>query len=197
MSLVCWVAMEETMSNQDFGQDRSPTAASDTEKTSRPGEKNQNIRDTANQAFSRASDMARDATEQAKNAASATASTVTQNVKDLLDRQIGSGADLAGHFASSVRLAADDLAKESPMVAGFVRSFANTMDGYAEGLQEQSFDQLARTASDFTRREPALVFGLAAVAGFFVFRTMKSSQPTTSPPIQPGQQDLYQRNYHG
>jgi hypothetical protein len=189
--------MEETMSNQDFGRDSSPSAASDAERTARAGDKNQNIRDAANQAFSRASDMARDATEQAKHAASATASTVTQNVKDLLDRQIGGGADLAGHFANSVRLAADDLAKESPMVAGFVRSFANTVDGYAEGLQEQTFDQLARTASDFTRREPALVFGLAAVAGFFVFRTMKSSRPTASPPIQPGQQDLYQRNYHG
>ena len=112
------------MSNQDFGQDSSPTATSDAERISRAGDKNQNIRDAANQAFSRASDMARDATEQAKHAASATDSTVTQNVKDLLDRQIGSGADLAGHFAHSVRLAADDLAKESPMIAGFVRSFA-------------------------------------------------------------------------
>ena len=176
------------MSNQDFGQDTSPIGTSDAQ--SQPGEGNQNIRHAASQAFSRASDMARDATEQAKHAASATASNVRQNVKDLLDRQIGSGADLAGHFANSVRLAADDLAKESPMVAGFVRSFANTMDGYAEGLQEQTFDQLARTASDFTRREPALVFGLAAVAGFFVFRTIKSAQPTASPPIQPGQQGL-------
>ena len=126
------------MSNQDFGRDSSPSAASDAERTARAGDKNQNIRDAANQAFSRASDMARDATEQAKHAATATASTVTQNVKDLLDRQIGGGADLAGHFANSVRLAADDLAKESPMVAGFVRSFANTVDGYAEGLQEQT-----------------------------------------------------------
>jgi hypothetical protein len=182
--------MEETMSNQDIGRDSSPTGESETESTSRPGEKNKNMRDAANQAFSRASDIARDATEQAKHAASATASSVTQNVKDLLDRQIGSGAGLAGHFANSARLAADDLAKESPMVAGFVRSFANTVDGYAEGLQEQTFDQLARTASDFTRREPALVFGLAAVAGFFVFRTMKSAQPTASPPIQPEQQGL-------
>ncbi len=176
------------MSNQEFGRESSPTWAS--EGTPRPGEKNHTIRDAANQAFSRASEMAQDATEKAKHAASATASTVTQNVKDLLDRQIGSGADLAGHFAHSVRLAADDLAKESPMAAGFVRSFANTMDGYAEGLQEQTFDQLARTASDFTRREPALVFGLAAVAGFFVFRTIRSAQPTVSPPIQPGQQSL-------
>ena len=178
------------MSNQDFGSDSSPDLRSETETPSRPGEKNQNIRDAANHAFSRASDMARDATEQAKHAASATASTASRNVKDLLDRQIGSGADLAGHFAKSVRLAADDLAKESPMAAGFVRSFADTMDGYAEGLQEQTFEQLARKASDFTRREPALVFGLAAVAGFFVFRTMKSATPTASPPIQPGQRGL-------
>ncbi len=181
------------MSNQDFGRDTSANSRSDT----RASDKNQNMRDAANPAFSRASDMARDAGEQAKQAASATASTVTQNVKELLDRQLGSGADVAGHFASSARLAADDLAKESPMVAGFVRSFANTVDSYAEGLQEQSVDQLARTASDFTRREPALVFGLAAVAGFFAFRTMKSAQSVESPPIQPRAEGRYPGQEHG
>jgi hypothetical protein len=178
------------MSNQDFGRDTSGNSRSDTRASDR-------------NAFSKASDMARDAGEQAKQAASATASTVTQNVKDLLDRQLGSGANLAGHFASSARLAADDLDKESPMAAGFVRSFAKTVDSYAEGLQQQSVDQLAKTASDFTRREPALVFGLAAMAGFFVFRTMKSAQPgknarsVESPPIQPREQGRYPGQEHG
>jgi ElaB/YqjD/DUF883 family membrane-anchored ribosome-binding protein len=183
--------MEETMSNQEFGRDSSPMAASETESTSRPGEKNQNIRDAANQAFSRASDMARDATEQAKHAASATASSVTHNVKDLRNRQIDTGAGLAGHFANSVRLAADDLARESPIAADLVRSFATKVDGYAEGLQDQTVDQLARAASDYTRRQPALVFGLAALAGFFAFRVMKSGQSVASPPIQPGQQGAH------
>ncbi len=169
------------MSNQDFGRDTSADSRSDT----RASDRNQNMRDAANQAFSRASDMARGAGEQAKQAASTTASTVTQNVKELLDRQLGNGANLAGHFASSARLAADDLAKESPMAAGFVRSFANSVDSYAEGMQQQSVDQLARTASDYTRRQPALVFGLAAVAGFFAFRTMRSARSVESPPIQP------------
>jgi hypothetical protein len=181
--------MEETMSNPDFERGSSTSFRSDSEKISQPADKNQTLRGAASQTFSRASDMARDAGEQAKQAAAATASTVTQNVKDLLNRQLGSGAGLASHFASSVRLAADDLSKESPMIGGFVRSFANSVDGYAAEAQDQTVDQLARTASDFTRREPALVFGLAALAGFFVFRTMKSAQTVASPPIQPRQAD--------
>ena len=61
------------------------------------------------------------------------------------------------------------------------------MDGYAEGLQDQTVEQLTQRASDFTRRQPALVLGLAAVAGFFMFRTWKSAQPVSSPSIQPMQ----------
>jgi hypothetical protein len=176
--------MEETMSNQDFGRSSS---AADSENASRAPDKNQTMRDAAGQTFSRASEMARDAGEQAKEAVATTASTVTQNVKEMLNRQLGSGANLAGHFASSVRLAADDLAKESPMAGGLVHSFANSVDGYAAELQDKSVDQLVQTASDFTRRQPALVLGLAALAGFFVFRTVKSAQPVASPPIQPQQ----------
>lgn len=181
--------MEETMSNQDFERDNRTGAQAHSEGMSRhPADKPQDMRDKAQQAFSRASDMARDAGEKAKQAASETASSVTRGVKDLLNQQLGTGADLAGHFANSVRLAADDLARQSPMAAGFVRSFANTVDGYAEGLHDQTVDQLARSASDYTRRQPALVFGLAAMAGFFVFRTMKSAQSVASPSIQPRQQ---------
>jgi hypothetical protein len=37
-----------------------------------------------------------------------------------------------------------------------------------------------RTASDFTRRQPALVFGLASLAGFVLLRVLKSSSPDNS-----------------
>jgi hypothetical protein len=66
---------------------------------------------------------------------------------------------------------------------------ADKVEGYAEDFQDQTVDHLIRSASDFTRRQPALVFGLAAVAGFFIFRTMKSAQATASPPIQPTQEE--------
>jgi ElaB/YqjD/DUF883 family membrane-anchored ribosome-binding protein len=169
------------MSHQDF--ERAATS------TSRDGGgKAQKVKDTANQAYAKASDVAREAGAKAKQAASDTASTMTEQVKDLIDRQIGSGADMATQFASSVRLAADDLDNQSPMLAGLVRNFANRIETYAEDMQDQTIDHFARAAADFTRKQPAVVFGLAAVAGFLVFRTVKSAQRTASPPIQPMQE---------
>jgi hypothetical protein len=55
-----------------------------------------------------------------------------------------------------------------------------------------------QTAADFTRRQPALVFGLAALAGFFAIRTLKSSPSISAPPIQPSQDNYSGRSgeYH-
>jgi gas vesicle protein len=170
--------MEEDMSNQEFRSGASGEGRRSQDSTSK-------MRDAAGGAFSKASGMAKDAGAEARKVASDTASTVTDQVKELLDRQIESGADMAGQFASSAKLAADDLSRQSPLLGGFVRSFAEKVDEYANDLQDQTVEQLARAASDFTRRQPALVFGLAALAGFFMFRTMKSAPSTAAPPIQP------------
>jgi len=106
-------------------------------------------------------------------------------VKDLLNRQVGSGAEMLGGVARSARRAAEDLERDAPQIAGLVRTLASRVDGYAQGLQDQSVDQLWRSASDYTRRQPALVFGLAAIAGFFALRTLKSTPSVSAPSIQP------------
>ena len=155
------------------------------------------VRDAAGQAFSKASEMARDAGEKAKRAAADTASTVGDEVKEILDRQLGTGASMAGQFASSIRIAADDLSRESPMLAGLVRGFANRVDGYAQDLQDQTVDQVMKAASDFTRKQPALVFGLAALAGFFVLRTFKSASGEAAQSIQPSKDPMQPRDYNG
>jgi hypothetical protein len=56
-----------------------------------------------------------------------------------------------------------------------VRGVADRLDDYADGLRDKSIDQLMKTASDFTRRQPAVVFGVAALVGFFALRTFKSA----------------------
>ena len=75
------------------------------------------------------------------------------------------------------------------MLASLVRGFSHNVDNYAERLEGQTVEQLNQSASDFTRRQPALMFGLAAVAGFFAFRTFKNARSVSSPPIQPMQSD--------
>ncbi|MFL6799723.1 MAG: hypothetical protein ACJ8F3_20195 [Xanthobacteraceae bacterium] len=142
---------------------------------------------TAKDAMSGASSAAQDAAGKIKSAASDTAANLAGEVKQMLNHQVGGGADVIGYVARSARRAADDLERDSPQIAGLVRSLASRMDGYAGDLRDQSVDEILRTATDFTRRQPALVFGLAAVAGFFALRTLKSTTPLSAPPIQPQQ----------
>jgi hypothetical protein len=54
-----------------------------------------------------------------------------------------------------------------------MRTMADKVDTYADGLKTKSVEDLVRSASDFTRRQPAVVFGFAAMAGFLVFRMLK------------------------
>ena len=137
-------------------------------------------------AFAKASNAFGDATDKAKQQASSAASSMADHVKELLNRQVASGADFVSHFASAAKSAAADLDQNAPGFAPVVRGLADRIDGFADDMRDQTADQLFDTASDFTRRQPALVFGLAALAGFLAFRTFKSTPSVVaSPSIQP------------
>jgi hypothetical protein len=168
------------MTNQNFEDSESPSSGEHTPRNKKMGE-------AASEAFSKASDTARDAGEKAKRAAADAASSMSDHVMGFLNDQLGVGAQSANRFASSMMLAADDLEQENRMLAGLVRGFAHNVDHYADRVEDQTVEQLAKSASDLTRRQPALMFGLAALAGFFAFRTFKSASANSvaSPPIQP------------
>ncbi len=119
--------------------------------------------------------LAHEAADQVKHAASSGASSVKRQVSDALDRQVSSGADMISQVASSTRRAADDLERQVPQLAGMIRTMANTADTYAEDLRNKSVEDIIRSASDFTRRQPAMVFGFAAMAGFLAFRLLKAA----------------------
>jgi ABC-type transporter Mla subunit MlaD len=161
------------MSNQKFHDPRAP------------GSTSERANKTAKDTMSAASSFAEEATGKAKQAASDTAETLTGEVKELLNRQVGGGADMLCYVARSTRRAAEDLEHDSPQIAGLARNLASQVDRYADGLRDQSIDQIWQSAADLTRRQPALVFGLAALAGFLALRTVKSSPPISAPSIQP------------
>jgi hypothetical protein len=169
---------EEPMSNQDFPRGAAGNARAHEGVSERTAK-------AAKDALSSASSFAGEAAGKVKQAASETAAGVTGEVKELLNRQVDGGADTLGQVARSVRRAADDLERESPQIAGLARALASRVDGYADDLRHQSVDQLWQAAADLTRRQPALVFGLAALAGFFALRAVKSSPSLSAPSIQP------------
>jgi hypothetical protein len=132
--------------------------------------------DTAEKAAS----LGRRAAGGVKDTATDAASSVRGEVSRMLDRQVETGAAYLGHAASSIRSAADELSRNAPPLAGFADTVANKLDAYAETVQGKSAEELWDDAIDFTRRQPALVFGLASLAGFLVYRTIKSTQPATT-----------------
>lgn len=127
-------------------------------------------------AASKTAEMLEGAAETARRAASDTVAGFTDQFRETVDRQVVSGADIVGQLATSTKRTAEDLEGSSPFVAGIVRSLADRMDGYADTLRGQSVEELAQGVSDLTRRQPALVFGLAAFAGFLTYRTFASAR---------------------
>ena len=142
----------------------------------------QDMRAKAGEATSEISDAARQASGQATQAASSLASDATKQAKGFLNMQVTAGADMVGHVADSARAAAESLDQNAPQLAGLMRNAADRVEEFSEGLRDQTVDDLLRTASDFTRKQPALVFGLASLAGFLAFRVLKSSTPR--PPLE-------------
>jgi hypothetical protein len=168
------------MQGRDFGSSDSTQRGS--------GTLTDKVTAAASDAYSKAAELSGEAAERARRAAADAASSASSQMKGALDRQVGTSAGILGELARSVHRAADDLDQSSPLVGDLVRGLAGRMSGYADDLRGQTADDLLRAASDLTRRQPALVFGLAALAGFFAFRTLKHVPlAEKAPSIQPSQ----------
>jgi ElaB/YqjD/DUF883 family membrane-anchored ribosome-binding protein len=92
-----------------------------------------------------------------------------------LDQQVVRGAKTITNVAQSARRAADELETDAPQIAGLVRGVADRVEEYSRSLETQSVTDIYEAASHFTRRQPGVVFGVAALAGFFALRTFRSS----------------------
>jgi hypothetical protein len=148
--------------------------------SSRSGHESPDLRAKAGEAVSKLADVAQQTGSQAKQTASSLASDANQKAKGFLNQQVASGADLAGHVADSARCAADNLDQNAPQLADLVRGAAKRVEEFSRDLRGQTVEDLVRTASDFTRRQPAVVFGFASLAGFLLFRVLKSNPPSSS-----------------
>lgn len=115
------------------------------------------------------------ATAHAKEVASEGIATLADQFSGMIGRQINSAADMVGHVAHSAESAASDLDETVPQLAGLMRGVASHIEGYSDGLRDKSVADLYHGASDFARKQPALVFGVAMILGFLAVRTIKAA----------------------
>lgn len=135
--------------------------------------------DQARDTYDKAPDIASRARD-AEQVASDAASSLRDEVRRVLDRQVNHGAEYLGQAASSIRTAADELSKNAPPLGALASTVADRLDSYAQTVKGKTVEDLWRKAADFTRRQPALVFGLASLTGFLAYRTIKNTKPASS-----------------
>ena len=126
----------------------------------------------------------------AKQAADTLVAAATDKLKDIANQQVVAGADLVGDVGKSVRVAGEHLRPNAPYLAGFAFSAAQTIEQSADQLRSQSIEDLARSTAEFARQRPEIVFGVAAVSGFLLFRLLNAGvSSATRPSYRSG--DIY------
>jgi ElaB/YqjD/DUF883 family membrane-anchored ribosome-binding protein len=138
------------------------------------------LRAQAGDAVSKINDAAQAAGQQAKATVTSLASEANEKAKGVLNGQIAAGAEWVGYVAQATKAAADSLDRNAPKLSGLVRETAQKVERFSRDVKDQSVEELYKSASDFTRRQPALVFGSAALFGFFLFRLLKTDPNSAS-----------------
>jgi len=104
---------------------------------------------------------------------------------NLVETPKAAGADAIEGVGRAVRNAADDIGKESPIVAGYVRDAATNLDKLAGGLRDHTVGDLLDMVMRFGRQQPVAFFAGAIVAGFALSRFVKSGMNEPTPEEAP------------
>jgi len=115
-------------------------------------------------------------TARATKTAKYAASSIQRDAWQLLDQQVENGAAYVGYAAQAARSAAQSLEPNAPGLASAVSAAADRLDTYADAAGAMNAEEVWDQVSGFTRRQPALVFGLAALAGFLAYRSIRSAR---------------------
>jgi hypothetical protein len=165
-------------SKQTSGSTTFPARPDNSPQTPEAGSRD--LRAKAADAVSKINDVAQAAGQQAKATATSLASEANEKAKGVMNEQIAAGAEWMGYVAEATKAAADSLDRNAPKLSGLVRETAQKVERFSQDVKDRSVEELYQSASGFTRRQPALVFGSAALFGFFLFRLLKTDPMTAS-----------------
>jgi hypothetical protein len=124
---------------------------------------------------SKAWDSLKGGAEDLSGKAQSLASDAGESALAAADRQRAAGADLLGGVGSAIHKAAEEIEKSLPIAAPYVRSAADTVDGFSQSIRERSVGEIVGDVQDFARRQPALFLGASVLAGFGLIRLLKNA----------------------
>jgi hypothetical protein len=123
----------------------------------------------------RASDLSGAVADQVKRGASEAGGQARQFINDAIKARLSVGTDLLETIAESARAAASKLQDTSPQVASLVQTGADRVEDFSQSVKDRSPEELLEAGLEFSRRNPAVVFGAAFAAAMIATRVLAGS----------------------
>jgi len=120
-------------------------------------------------------DMQRTAMEEVTTKIEEIAEPLKEKAAEVAKDKIEAGVSQLKMFANAMHGAASELEPQMPKIATYVRDAGNKLEDAAANVGEKNMEELLEGFNDFARKQPALVFGAATLAGFALARFLKSS----------------------
>ena len=108
-------------------------------------------------------------------------------------RTMTQAGDTLHQIAQAIRDAGKGMRSEQPQVAGFADTAADQVDRSAQYLRNHDATQVLNAATDFARRQPAVVVGGGLLLGLAVGRFLRTASETTGSQFAPGVSSGYGR----
>ena len=97
--------------------------------------------------------------------------------RDAANRGKERAAEAMGGIGKIIRESADAIdQKVGKQYGDYARSAADTVDGFADKVDDQDIDALVEDARQFIRKSPAVAIGAAAAIGFVLARVIRSGR---------------------
>jgi len=114
-------------------------------------------------------------TSQVADAAKQATSEAGERLTITMEDQKRAGAERLAQLARAALTAAQQLDRDSPEFAGYIRGAAQQVQGFSEQLRTRNVKELFNEFQSFAKRHPTAFLGATALTGFALSRFFKSS----------------------
>jgi hypothetical protein len=125
--------------------------------------------------------------DEIKIAAKEVLADAADRVGSAVRQQKTAGADYIETVARAMGRAAGEFEPDVPQAAKYIRRAGSQLGDLASAVRERDARELVAEVEGFARRQPALFFGGAVLAGFAAIRFLKSAPPKVAQSEAPGE----------
>src|SRR3954454_8550106 len=124
------------------------------------------------------------ATEEVRNKAQDTASTLVDQAQQVASTQVNSqmtrAASMLDSVAQSIHSSSSSMREQQPQIATVADQAAQRVEQVSDYLRQHDFQDVISEVEGYARREPLIFLGASFAIGFVAARFMKASSPSRS-----------------